>query len=111
MFWEVVEQVSDAPPRCFMGSLSRLAHEMLELGKDLLDGVQVGAVWWQEQEPSTDIPDGAADGGPLVTGEIIHDHHIACRECWDEALLDIILEAVAVDRLVHDTRCIDPVAA
>ena len=109
MFWEVIEQVSDAPPRCFMGSLGGFAHEMFELGKDLLNGVQVRAVWWQKQEPGTNTPDGAANGGSFVTGEIIHDHHIARRERWDEALLDIVLEAVAVDRLIHDARCIDPV--
>ena len=29
----------------------------------------------------------------------------------DEALLDIIEEAITVDRLIQDARCVDPVAA
>ena len=74
MFWEVVEQVSDAPPSCFMCSLDCFAHEMFELGEDLLDGVQVGAIRRQEQEARADASDGAADGRPFVAGEIIHDH-------------------------------------
>lgn len=77
----------------------------------LLDRVQVGTVGRQEQEPCADAPDGAANCGTLMAGEIIHDHHITCRECRDETLLDIAGEAVAVDRLIHDTRRIDPVAA
>jgi hypothetical protein len=108
---EVVEQVSDAPPRCFMGSFSGFAHEMFELGKDLLDWVQIGAVGRQEQEPCADAPDCVADGGPLVAGEIVHDDDIARRECRDEALLNIIKEAVAVDRLVQHTGRVDTVTA
>jgi hypothetical protein len=111
VLWEVVEQVSDAPPRCFMGSFCGFAPEMFELCKDRLDRVQIGAVGWQEQEPCADGPDCVSDGGPLVTGKIVHDHHIACRERWDEALFDVILEAVAVDRLVHDAGRINPVTA
>lgn len=111
MFCEVVEQVSDAPPRCFMGSFGGFAHQMFELGKDLLDGVQVGAVRRQEQEPCADASDGATDGWPLVAGEIVHDHDIACRECREEALLNIIEEAVAVDGLIQYARCVDPVTA
>jgi hypothetical protein len=84
---------------------------MFELGKDLLDGVQIGAVGRQEQEACTDASDGASNRWPLVAGEVVHDDDIARREGWDEALLDIIEEAVAVDRLVHDARCVDPVAA
>jgi hypothetical protein len=57
-----------------------------------------------------DAPDSVANGGALVAGEIVHDDDIACRERWDEALLDIIEEAVAVDRLIQNARCIDPVA-
>ena len=94
-----------------MSSLCCFAHEVFELGEDLLDGVQIGAVRWQEQQSSADAADCATNGRPLVAGEIVHDHDIARRERRDEALLDIIKEAVAVDGLIQDARRIDPVAA
>lgn len=94
-----------------MGSLGGFAHEMFEFSEDLLNGVQVGAVGRKEQQACTDAPDGASNSRPLVAGEIVHDHHIACRERWDEALFNVILEAVAVDRLIHDAGRVDPVTA
>ena len=84
---------------------------MFELGKDLLDGVQVWRVWRQEQQARTGAADRASDGWPLVAGEIIHDHDIARRERGHEELLDIFKEARAVDRLIEDARRVDPVAA
>jgi hypothetical protein len=111
VFWEVVAQVSDAPPRFFMCSFCGFAHKMFEFGKDLLDWVQIGAVGRQEQEACTDASDGASNRWPLVAGEVVHDDDIARREGWDEALLDIIKEAVAVDRLVQHTGSVDTVTA
>ena len=43
--------------------------------------------------------------------QIVHDHDVASRERRHEVLLDVIGEAVAVDRLVEHARGIDPVAA
>jgi hypothetical protein len=39
----MVEELADTPPGRFDGSLGGFAQERLELGEDLLDGVQVGA--------------------------------------------------------------------
>jgi hypothetical protein len=84
---------------------------VFELGEDLLDGVQVWRVWWQEQQARADAADCCADGRPLVAGEIIHDHDVARRERGYEELFDILKEARPVDRLIEDTGSIDPVAA
>jgi len=84
---------------------------VFELGKDLLDGVQIGAVGRQEQQPRADAADCCADGGPLVAGEVVHDHDVARRERGHEELFDILKEARPVDRLIEDTRGIDPIAA
>ena len=75
------------------------------IGKDLLDWVEVRAVWRKEQEPCANASDRASDSRSLVAGEIIHDDNIACQERWDEALFDIVKEAIAIDRPIHDTRC------
>ena len=64
-----------------------------------------------EQQARANAPDCVADSGTPVDGEIIHDGDIACKECGDEALLDIIEEAITVDWLIQDKRCVDPVAA
>ena len=72
-----------------------LPEQMLELGKDVLDGVQVGR-GWQEQEPGP----GGADGPSgclapfgeaqdrLVAAEIVEDDDIAGRERRYDALPD-----------------------
>jgi len=94
-----------------MGSLGGFAHEMFELGKDLFDRVEVWAVGRQEQQPGSDTADGLAYGGPFMAAQIVHDDDIARRQRGDQALLDIIGEDLAVDRLVEHARRIDPVAS
>ena len=94
-----------------MGSLGGFAHEVFELGKDLFDRVQVGRVWRQEQQLGSDAADSLAHSGSLVAGEIVHDDHIAGRQRGHKALFDIVGKTLAVDRLIKDAGCIDPVAA
>lgn len=94
-----------------MCSLRSFAHQMLKLGKDLLDRIEIGAIWRQEQELGPSATDRLADGGPFVAAQIVHDDDIAGRKRRHEELLDILSEALAVDRLVEHARSIDPVAA
>lgn len=94
-----------------MSSLGGFAHEVFELGEDLFDRIEVGAVGWEEQQAGAGAADRLADGGPFVTAQIVHDDHVAGRERGDEALLDIVGEALAIDRLVEHARRVDPVAA
>jgi hypothetical protein len=44
----VVEELADAPPGRFDRPLGGFAKPRLELGKNLLDGIEVGAVGGQE---------------------------------------------------------------
>lgn len=92
-------------------SFGGFAHQVFELCEDLLDGVKVGRVWWQKQEPCTGGSDRLADGFALVTAEIVEDDDIAWLEGRYENLLDIGLEAFTVDRPVEDARCIDTVVS
>ena len=94
-----------------MGSLGCFAHEVFEFGEDLLDRIKVGAVRRQEQQLGSGIADRLSDGGPFVAPEIIHDDDVARRERGHEAVLDIIGEALTVDRLVQHAWGIDPVTA
>ena len=84
---------------------------MLELGKDLLDRVEVWRVWRQEQQASASATDRLADRGLFVTAQIIHDDNVAGRERRHKELLYIVGEALAVYRLVEHAWGVDPVTA
>ena len=94
-----------------MGTLGGFAHQVLEFSEDLFDRIEVGAVWRQEQQPGANATDRLADGGPFVAAQIVHDDDIAGRERRHQELLDIVGEALTVDRLVEHARRVDPVAA
>lgn len=84
---------------------------MLELGKDLLDRIEVWAVGRQEEQVCACGPDGAAHGVSLVAAEIVENHDVAFGEGRHEDFLDIEGEEFAIDRPVDDPGRIDPVAA
>jgi len=98
-------------PSCVDGSFGGLSEQKLELGKDLLDRVEVWAVGRQEQQFSPCRPDGLAHGLALVAAEVVHDHDVAGQERGHEELLDIGGEELAVDRPVEHTWCVDAVMA
>jgi len=87
------------------------AHPVFDLGEDLFDGVQVGAVGRQEPESGAGGLDGGANGLGLVTSEIVHDDDVAGVQGLNELLFDIGQEAHPVDGAVEDARCRQPVAA
>ena len=84
---------------------------MLELGEDLFDRVQVGRVFWQEEE----LGAGGSDERPhrlaFVATEIVHDDDVTFAQRGQEDLLDIGSKALAVDRPLKQPRCIDAVMA
>ena len=111
MGWEGAEERSDALPCFLYGSLGGFSQEQLELGEDLFDGIEVGGVGRQEQQPGSSRADRLADGRALVTAKIVHDDHIAGSERGHEELLDPCGKALAADRPIEDARRVDPVMA
>jgi hypothetical protein len=93
------------------GSLLCCSHPVLDLGKGLLDRVEIRRVGRQVPEPGACGADHLPDGGRLVGTEIVHDDDVARLEHGHELLLDIGSEALAVDRPVEDARCSQPIAA
>jgi len=86
-------------------------HEVLELREDLFDGVKIGAVGREEEEPCTGFTDGGSDGSGLVAAQIVHDHDVAGPEAGNEHLFDIEQEALAIDGTVEYTGRRNLVAA
>jgi hypothetical protein len=87
------------------------AGHTFELGEDLLDGVEVGRVFRQEDEAGSDIPDRLAHRLSPVGAEIVEDHDVARLQRRDEELFDIGVEALAVDGPVEQAGRVDAVVA
>ena len=64
----------------FVASRSRLSQQGFELGEDLLDGIEVGRVFGQEDEARADLPDRPPHGLPFMRAEVIEDHDVARLE-------------------------------
>jgi len=86
-------------------------EEMLELGEEFFDRVEVGRVFRQEDQPRTSVPYGLTYGLGFVGTEIVHDHDVAGAQCRHEHLFDIDEEAFPVDRPVDEPRRVNPVMA
>ncbi|MSO93518.1 MAG: N-acetyltransferase [Rhodospirillales bacterium] len=54
-----------------------LAQQVLELGEDLFDGVQVWGVFWQEEQLGAGRSDGLTNGLSLVAPEIVDQDDVA----------------------------------
>lgn len=107
----MVEEQTDPTPCGFDGSFSGLAEQGLELGEDLLDGIEIRAIGRQEEQACAGRTDGLAHGLALVAAEIVHDDDIAGFERGHEALLDPCRERRPVDRAVQHIGRVDPVGA
>lgn len=57
------------------------------------------------------VADRLPHGLPFVAPEIVHHHHIARAQGWDENMLDIGPEGFPVDGAIQDKRRVDPVMA
>lgn len=82
---------------------------MLELGEDLLDGIEVGRIRGEEQEFGAGGLDGFAHGVAFVRGEIVHDNDVAGPEFAQKKPLDIRLEDRAGHRAWNNQRREDAV--
>ena len=73
-----------------------------ELGKDLLDGIEVGAVRGQGKQPRAGRLNRLADPGHFMTGQIVQDDPVARLERGGEHLFDRGDKARAIERAVED---------
>jgi hypothetical protein len=105
------EDFADCDADGFGRARGRLPQQVLELGEDLFDWVQVRRVFRQEEELGPGCPDELAHRFGFVTTEIVHDHGVAGAKRGDEDLLDIDREALTVDWTVEYRAMIHEVFA
>ena len=86
-----------------------LSEQMLELGEDLLDGVEVRGVFGQEEQLGARRADQLARGFAFVAAEIVHDDDIAGTQGREENLFEIEPEAVAIDRALEQPWRLDAI--
>ena len=84
---------------------------MFQLGEDLLDRVEIGAIGREKEEPCAGSPDRGASGLAFVAAQIVENDDVAWLQRGDEDLLDIEAEQLAVDRTIDDPWCVDSVVA
>jgi hypothetical protein len=73
----------------------RARHKLREATAEELKGRVIGGGRKKSSAPAAS--DGVADGFAFVTAEIFDDDDVAGLELWNESLLDISREALAVD--------------
>jgi len=105
------EEPTDRCGEVLGGACGGFAQEVFELGKDLLDRVEVGRVFRQEQQFGAGRADEPAHGFAFVAAEIVHDDDVARLQGGEENLLDIGLKGRAVDRTVEQPWRVDSVVA
>ena len=96
---------AECAPERIDGSMGFMPQLGLHFGEDHLDRIEVGAVGRQEQQLSASRFDGAADGGNLMDGKIVHDDDVIHPQRGDEDLLDICDEQLGIDGTVQHVRC------
>ena len=105
------EEFADGGDDGFDRSRRRFPQQVLELGEDLFDRVEVGRVFGQEEQLGARRSDGAANGLSFMAAKIVHDHQIVRPERWNQHLLDISREGLSVDRTVEKPGRLDAIVA
>jgi len=104
-----VDKRADLAPGFFDRAWLGCARQVLELGEQLLDRVQVGAGGRQEQQVRPGLADGTAGTASVVAAQIIEDDDLTWAEGRHQHLSDIGRDQTAVDWAVEDTWRIDAI--
>lgn len=67
-------------PKCIDAALGCLAQQRLELGKQLLDRIEIGRVRRQVQDAGTSGGDGLRNASDFVTGQVVGNDDVARAE-------------------------------
>ena len=103
-WFEGVEAAADGVAEVVDAARAVATEQCLQLGEDLRDRIEIGALGRQVGELGALGLDGFAAAGDLVGGEVVHDDDVAGGERRREGLLDPSAEARTVDRAVEEAR-------
>src|SRR4051794_26930332 len=87
---------------------ARPPEQGLELGEELLDGVEIRRVGREVKHTGPRGPDRLLDPGDLVTGEVVHHHRISWLQLRREHLLDVGAERLTRHGAIQHEGCDDP---
>ena len=108
--WRVgFEQLADGGDEGFEGARGGFAQQVLQLGEDLFDRVQIGRVFGQEEQFGAHGSDRPTNGFSFVAAEIVHHDDVPRQKRGRQHGLDIGFEALAVDRTVENPGRFDAI--
>ena len=110
----LLEEVADASnglPELVVCSGSGLSDQGFDLGECHLDGVQVGGVRRQEQEPGANVFQDRGGLRTSVGSKVVQYHDVALLQGRGQLGLDMEVEEFAVQRSADHPRRIQPVMA
>ena len=86
-----------------------LPQPVFQLGEQLLDRVEIGRVFRQEEQLGADRADDPADCLAAVAAEIVDDDEVVGTQCRQQHFLDVEPEAFAIDRTVDQPWRLDTI--
>src|SRR5215213_464649 len=106
-----IADVADGSPEVVKGSGSGFAQVCLELGKGLLDWIEIRRIGGQEQEPRPVLPQAFRRPFTLVDGQIVEDDYVTLGQRRHELRLNIGIKCRPGDRTIDDPGCAQLMAA
>ena len=80
---------ADGIPEGIFGPCRNPRQDGFDLGEELLDRIEIGAVGRQVEDRCADAFDGLTHAVDFVCRQVVHDHDITRFECRREELLGI----------------------
>jgi len=111
LWGELAQGARDLVPQLCSSARCGLAQGRFELGEDLFDWVEIGAIGRQIEQICALGFDGLSDARDLVGGQIVHDDDISGLESGGEELLGPDPEGLAVHGAIKRQGCGDAVVA
>lgn len=103
--------VADGAPVGVIGACLGFSKQGLEFGEGHLDGIEIGRVFGQEQDPGAPLGKSFCRPRALVDIEIVEDDHIARYQARRQLGADLGIEGRAVHSPVDDPRGDEAIAA
>lgn len=85
-----------------------MAEAGFDGGPEMLDGVEVGGIGWQEEQPTTGGRDQRRRGRRLMEPGVVQHDHAACWQHWQEHLFEISVHDFGVASARKGQRCHQP---